>query len=183
MTTTLIDRALLTTASQTIFPSSESAQGKTIRPFRFLIVGYTPYQHTENSIGPWVAKTIATWQVPTVKSIAVPQLTPVLVNEITAADYVIFVAAHLQHNHCRTVRVTPLVAGQQNLSDLASDTNSCNPYTLLNLAQHLYGNVPLTWLIQVPRETAAEKEASRSKIAQYGDRALQTIEQFLRTYL
>lgn len=149
---------------------------------RFLIIGYGNELRGDDAVGPKVASIVATWKLPLVKTVVAHQLTPELVNQIVAIDYVIFVDACSGESCARTVQIDPIVLGARTPRTLAADTHYGNPLSLLNLAQQLYGRAPQAWLLQVPSESFEFGEGLSSVAERGCDRAVRTIEQFLKTY-
>ena len=150
---------------------------------RFLIIGYGNELRGDDAAGPKVANMVATWKLPSVKTVVAHQLTPELVNHIVATDYVIFIDACSGESCARTVQIDPIVMGSRSDHALsAADTHDGNPLFLLNLAQQLYGRAPQAWLLQVPSESFEFGEELSSIAKQGCDRAVRTIEQFLKTY-
>ncbi len=150
----------------------------------FLIIGYGNSLRGDDAVGPKVAEIVANWNLPSVKTIAAQQLTPELVNDIAAADYVIFVEAG--SGHARTVQLDPIVVGSRSSRALSANISaeplSCQPLTLLNLAKQLYSQTPQAWRLQVPTESF-DTGKSFSSITQKGcDQAVRTIEQFWKAY-
>ncbi len=153
---------------------------------RFLIIGYGNELRGDDAVGPKVAKIVAHWQLPSVRTIATQQLKPELVNDIAAADYVIFVDAGSDQCSARTVQLNPIVVGCPSsralTASLSADSLAANPLTLLNLAKQLYGHAPQAWLLEVPTENF-DTGKGLSSITQRGcDQAVRTIEQFWKTY-
>jgi hydrogenase maturation protease len=157
---------------------------------RFLVIGYGDELRGDDAVGLKVAQTVASWQLPFVKTMAVHQLGPELMNDIAAADYVIFVDACSDTCHARTVQLDPMVVGTSpppasfspRSNANSAHSPSCHPLELLNLANQLYGKAPQAWLLKVPTERFNASERL-SSITQRGcDQAVRTIEQFWKTY-
>lgn len=156
---------------------------ESIRKSRFLIIGYGNEHRKDDAVGPLVAKTIADWQLPSIKSLATLHLTENLVHDIAATDYAIFVSACSDSSRAQTVQIDPIEQGSRMFEALAvKDIHTCNPRTLLDLAQQRYGREPQAWFLQVPVESIAEGDGLSSTTQRGGDRAVRIIEQFLKTY-
>lgn len=156
---------------------------KSIRKSCFLIIGYGNELRGDDAVGPFVANTVADWQLPSTRSIAVPHLTEDLVHDIATTDYVIFVSACSDSSCARTIQIDPIEKGSQMFRALAvKDIHTCNPRSLLDLSQKMYGREPQAWFLQVPIESVAEGEELSSTTQRGGDHAVRTIEQFLKTY-
>lgn len=151
-------------------------------PFRFLIIGHGREQQGDAAVGSKVAEMIANWHLPSIKSMSVDHLTPELINDIVATDYVIFVEACGGESCARTTQIDPIIPGGQPARTLQSVASSCQPLTLLNLTQQLYGRTPQAWLLQVPTESFEFGEALSATAQRGYDRAVRTIDQFLKTY-
>ncbi len=151
-------------------------------PYCFLIIGYGSELQGDEAAGLCVAETVSKWQLSTVKSIATPQLAPELVDDLVETDYAIFVDACSGASGARTVQIDPIVIGAHSPRTLSNQIPMPNPLTLLNLAQELYGYSPQSWLLKVPVESFNLGENLSSTAQQGCDRAVRTIEQFLRTY-
>lgn len=166
---------------------SKSATFKPSNQVRFLIIGYGDEFGGDRAVGIQVVDTIAQWRLPAIKTMTVRHLRPGMVEDIVAADYVVFVEACGDQNCSRTVQLDPLGAGNSIPRTLLSERRDCIFLTLLNLAWHLYGRAPQAWLLQIPTEgyetRSYELEEQLSYTAQRGaDRAVQIIEQLLKTY-
>ncbi|MGB3295747.1 MAG: hydrogenase maturation protease [Phormidesmis sp.] len=149
---------------------------------RFLIIGYGNERQGDGAVGPRVADIVANWQLPAIKTVAVQQLTPDLVNDLVATDYVIFVDACSGKSCARTVQIDPIVAGSRAPRTLPAGSRSDEPLALLNLTRQLYGRGPQAWLLQVPSESFEVGKGLSSTTQQGCDRAVRTIEQFIKTY-
>lgn len=161
---------------------TRSSTIQAIAQSHFLILGYGNELQGDDAVGLRVANVVAKWRLPSVKAIAINQITPEIVNELVATDYVIFVDA-CNHNSCaRTVQIDPIVVGCEPSRTLPQKTHGFNPQVLLNLTQQLYGQSPQAWLLQVPIETLDFSEQLSSTAKRGCDRAVRTIEQFLKTY-
>ena len=150
--------------------------------FRFLIIGHGHGRRGDATVGAEIAEMIASWHLPSVKSMSVPDLTPDLVNDIVATDYVIFVEACGGESCARTTQIDPIVPGFHPSRTMQSGASDCQPLSLLNLTQQLYGRTPQAWLLQVPTESFDAGEALSATAQRGYDRAVRTIEQFLKTY-
>ncbi|MEL7350518.1 MAG: hydrogenase maturation protease [Cyanobacteria bacterium P01_A01_bin.116] len=148
---------------------------------RFLIIGYGNELCGDDAVGSRVADTIAGWHLPSVKTISTHQLTPELVNDIVLTDYVIFIDACSGSSCARTVQLDPIVVGNH-AAFAAKGAHSHSPFSLMTLTQQLYGRIPQAWLLQVPTESLGYGEELSSTTERGCDRAIRTIEQFLRTY-
>lgn len=150
---------------------------------RFLIIGYGNRMRGDDAVGPAVADTVASWNLPSTKAMSVHQLAEKLVGHIAAADYVIFVSACSSSSYAHTVQFDPVAKGTQLFETLAvKDIHSCNPLSLLDLAQQIYGHKPQAWFVQVPIESFDCGEGF-SSITQRGcDQAVRTVEKLMRTY-
>jgi len=157
---------------------------------RFLIVGFGNEHCGDEAVGPQVARTVAQWRLPDVETLMTSQLRPGHAAEITAAEYVIFVAACRGYRCARTVQFEPIVGESQPLRRLSGQPQSLNPWTLLNLVQQRYDSAPQAWLLQIPAErfeadclSSLDLDKMLSATAQNGcDRALATITKFFQTY-
>lgn len=149
-----------------------------------LVIGYSADSMGDGGVGKWVANAVAEWQLSSVRSIAVPQLTPELAIDLAQTDYAIFVDA-CGESCAPAVQLEPVVMGKAVLSlctDLILPEN-CEPSALLALTQMIYHQHPQGWTIQIPTACLNPVDPM-SDTARHGcDRALRTIEQFLRTYL
>lgn len=151
--------------------------------YQFLIVGYGNELRGDDAVGPRVAEIVASWQLPSIKSLSVHQLTPELINDIADTNYVIFVDACSGSNCSRTMQLDPIVLGDYSSRSLASqDTHRCNPLFLLMLTKQLYNCTPQAWFLRVPVESFDFGEELSSTTKRGCDRAVTTIEQFIRTY-
>ena len=150
--------------------------------FRFLIIGHGRERQGDATVGAKVAEMIASWHLPSVKSTSVSNLTPELINDIVATDYVIFVEACGGESCARTTQIDPIVPGGHPSRTMPSGLSTCQPLSLLNLTQQLYGRAPQAWLLQVPTENFDAGEALSATAQRGYDRAVRTIEQFLKTY-
>lgn len=152
---------------------------------RFLVIGLEDdCGDGDRAVGIQVMNTVAQWRLPAVKALSVRRLHPDLVKDLVATDYVVFVEACSAQNRSRTVQLDPIIVGYPIPRTLLAKGHSCIPLTLLNLTRHLYDRAPQAWLLQVPTESYELKEHQQlSATAQRGfDRAVQTIEQLLKTY-
>ena len=149
---------------------------------RFLIIGYGDELGGDRAVGLQVANAIANWQLPAIKTIATHQLRPEIVKDLVATDYVVFVEACSVDNCSRTVQLDPVIVGSRIPRTLLAEGHDCIPLTLLNLTQQLYGRTPQAWLLQLPTESFETGEAISSTAQRGLDRAVQIIEQLLKTY-
>ncbi len=149
---------------------------------RFLIVGYGNDPTGDGAVGPQVADVIASWHLPAIKTIATQQLSPDLMDDIVLADYVIFIDACTGQSCARTVQLDPIIVGSQLPRTLAPDSKGETPLALLNLTQQRYGRTPQAWLLQVPTESFERRDGFSATTQRGYDRAVRTIEQFLKTY-
>lgn len=163
-------------------PTVEPAP-KAVHQSSFLVVGYGNELRGDEAAGLIVGETVASWALPFTNAVAVRQLTDKLALEVAAADYVIFVTACGNNSSSRTLQLTPLEQGTQTFQELSlKGIHSCNPLSLLNLAQSAHGRKPQAWFLQVPIESV-DNERQLSSLAKRGcDRAVRTVEKFLRTY-
>ena len=136
----------------------------------------------DDAAGLRVAETVAKWQLPAVKSIATHQLAPELVNDLVETDYALFVDACKGDRRTRTVQLNPIVIGSRTPQALSSQAAPLNPLALLNLTQRLCGYSPQAWLLKVPADSFSGRKGLSSTTQKGCDRAVRTIEQFLRTY-
>lgn len=151
-------------------------------PSRFLIIGQGSERQSDAAVGARVAEIIAGWHLPLIKSLSVDQLTPELVNDLVATDYVIFVETCGRESCARTVQIDPIVPGGRPSRALQLEDPACGPLMLLNLTQQLYGRSPQAWLLQAPTESFDDGEGFSTTAQRGYDRAVRTIEQFLKTY-
>ncbi len=170
------------TFSTTIHPAYKPVPQPMDRS-RFLIVGYGNEQRGDDAVGPLVANAVADWNLPSIKSMSVRYLTEELVHDVAATDYAIFVTACDDSSRARTIQIDPVEQGSRMFHALAvKDIHTCNPRSLLDLSQQIYGREPLAWFLQIPIENVTEGEVLSSKTEHWGDQAVRTIEQFLKTY-
>lgn len=146
----------------------------------FLVIGYGNERRGDNGVGPWVAKAVADWNLPSVKTLAVPQLSPELTAEMAKTNHVIFVDA-CSRSCAQTVQIDPLVICPQPIS-FSGKSHHCDPCTLLKLTHAQYGSYPCAWLLQVAAARFDLGCALSDTAKQGGDRALQTIAKFFKTY-
>ncbi|MEL7068714.1 MAG: hydrogenase maturation protease [Cyanobacteria bacterium J06581_3] len=162
---------------------TRSSATQSVNQVRFLVIGYGNELQGDDAVGPRVAEIVASWQLTAIKSLSVRQLTSELVNDIADADYVIFVDACSDKSCARTLQLDPVVIGDRSSKTLAAkDTHQCNPLLLLRLTRQLYNRVPQAWCLQVPIESFEFKEELSSTTKRGCDRAVRTIEQFIRNY-
>ncbi|MGB3300933.1 MAG: hydrogenase maturation protease [Phormidesmis sp.] len=156
---------------------------KPVHKSRFLIIGYGNELRGDDAVGPIAADVVASWNLPETKAMSVHQLTEDLASHVAATDYVIFISACSGSSCARTVQLDPVVEGTQMFEALAvKDIHSCNPLSLLYLAQQIYGRKPQAWFLQIPIESF-DCEEGLSSITQRGcDQAVRTVEKFMRTY-
>lgn len=150
---------------------------------QFLIIGYGNELRGDDAVGPRIAEIVASWQLPSIKSLAVHQLTPELINDIADTNYVIFVDACSGSSCGRTMQLDPIVISDRSSKSLvARETHRCNPLSLLMLTKQLYNHVPQAWFLKVPVESFDFGKDLSSTTKRGCDKAITTIEQFVRTY-
>ncbi|MFM2062884.1 MAG: hypothetical protein RLZZ507_2554 [Cyanobacteriota bacterium] len=110
-----------------------------------IVIGYGNELRGDDAIGQQVAKAIKFWCLSSVKSVAVHQLTPELAEPLANSQLAIFVDACI-NSQSHEVQVKPLLPSESN----TINPHTSDPQTLLFLAQFLYGNCPLAWLVTVP---------------------------------
>ena len=138
-----------------------------------LVIGYGNELRGDDAIGPRVAEAVGTWQLPGVRVLAVPQLTPELSEDIAAARRVVFVDATSEPS-IHEVQVRPLDARAVD----SGGSHCSDPAGLLALAQAVFGQASLAWLIAVPAADFAFG-APLSPLAQRGvEAALARLRQF-----
>ncbi len=167
-----------TSTGTSVLPTRFQAPAKA----RFLIIGYGNDLAGDGAVGPQVADVIASWHLPSIKTIAAQQLSPDLINDIVLADYVIFIDACDGQSCARTVQLDPIIVGSQLPRTLAPDSTGETPLALLNLTQQRYGRTPQAWFLQVPTESFGLRDEFSATTQRGYDRAIRTIEQFLKTY-
>ena len=172
---------ITTTTARSVEKTTRFTLKESLQP-RFLIIGYGNELRGDDAAGPRVAMHIAKWELEDVKTLSVHQLTPDLASDVARADYAIFVDA-CGGDHCsRTVQLEPIVGDCIPSSLPHNTTHHGNPWTLLNLAETIYGHSPQGWLLQIPTERF-DFGAGLSSTAQSGcDSAIRTIERFLQNY-
>lgn len=149
---------------------------------RFLIIGHGNDLAGDGAVGYQVVDMIASWHLPSIKTIATQQLSPNLIDDIVLADYVIFIDACAGQSCARTIQLDPIIVGTQLPRTLASNSTGDSPLALLNLTQQRYGRTPQAWLLQVPTESSDLHDGLSATTQRGYDRAVRTIEQFLKTY-
>ena len=110
---------------------------------KMLVIGYGNELRQDDGVGPRVARIVAGWQRPDLEGIAVHQLTPELAERISQADRVMFVDA----GHDNALVQARLLEPDQ---AAPSWSHTCEPQSLLALAEALYGSRPNAWLMEVP---------------------------------
>jgi hydrogenase maturation protease len=110
---------------------------------KMLVIGYGNELRQDDGVGPRVARTVAGWQRPNLEGVAVYQLTPELAERVSQVDRVLFVDA---------VHGSTLVQARLLEPDQAAPSwsHTCDPQSLLALAEALYGSRPNAWLMEVP---------------------------------
>ncbi len=118
-----------------------------------LVIGYGNELRGDDAIGPRIINAIEDWQVPTVQTKILHQLTPELAEELARSEWVIFVDA-CQFNGPHNVQVRPLeaIGCETSGSSVPALGHTCDPQSLLALAQSTYGHRPHAWSIEVPAE-------------------------------
>ncbi len=149
---------------------------------RFLIIGHGNDLAGDGAVGPQVAAEIESWHLPSIKTTATQQLSPDLIDDIVLADYVIFIDACTDQSCARTLQLDPIIVGTQLSRTLAPNSTGDSPLALLNLTQQRYGRTPQAWLLQVPTESSGLHDRLSATTERGYDRAVRTIEQFLKTY-
>ncbi len=133
----------------------------------------------DDAIGPTIAACVELWQPAHVEVLVRQQLTPELAEALATRAYAIFVDARVGQNSA--VEIRPLLLNPAATNSL--DPHLSDPYTLLLLAQALYGYAPRAWLITVCAEQF-EYGASLSEQATVGvSEALDTICALLRSLI
>ncbi|MEA5463808.1 hydrogenase maturation protease [Leptothoe sp. PORK10 BA2] len=156
---------------------------KSATQFQFLIIGYGNELRGDDAAGPRVAQIVASWQLPSIKSLAVPQLMPELINDIADTNYVIFVDACSGSSCSSTMQLDPIIIGDHSTKSLvAQETHRCNPLSLLMLTKQLYDRAPQAWFLKMPVESFDIGKELSSTTKRGCDRAVTTIEQFIRSY-
>lgn len=113
-----------------------------------LIIGYGNTLRGDDGAGQRVAESLSEWEMPEARSLPVHQLTPDLAEPISRAKLAIFVDAYPDTESAGLqVRKLEVEKGD---AVIASTTHSCEPRSLLQLAEYLYGNAPPAYWILVP---------------------------------
>jgi hydrogenase maturation protease len=112
-----------------------------------LIIGYGNTLRGDDGAGYRVAEMVSEWGIEKVRSLPVHQLTPELAEAIAAAKLAIFIDAYSDGNS-QGLQVRSLEVEEGN--DISATTHSCDPRSLLQIAQFLYGNAPPAWWLLVP---------------------------------
>jgi len=141
-----------------------------------LVIGYGNSLRSDDGAGCRVADIVASWDLPYVRSLTVHQLTPELAEPIAQSDLTIFVDACVSNNGsdfgsqqtkskptmqvqkilvtenlARGLSANDLTAGDLNAGDLnAGIGHLSDPRSLLLLAQQVYGNTPVVYLLLLP---------------------------------
>lgn len=170
------------THSTTLQSVPQSTASRLVAQSRFLIIGCGDKLRGDAAVGPRVADVVADWHLPSLKTISACQLRLEFVNDLALTEYAIFVNACKHPGHTQTAQLNPLVAGSQPPQELPEYSHGCNPLSLLNLTQQLYGRMPLAWLLNVPVENFDFSNGLSSTTQKGCDHAVRIIEQFLRTY-
>jgi hydrogenase maturation protease len=134
-----------------------------------LILGYGNTLRSDDGAGQQVAETVAEWSVAGVKAVAIQQLTPDWADAIATAKRVIFVDAVASETE--EVAIQPLKP-QPNPAILG---HTCDPRSLLALAQTLYGNAPEAYLLLIPAFNFEFGETLSLRTQQGVERALAAI--------
>lgn len=121
-----------------------------------LIIGYGNTLRGDDGAGYLLAEMVSEWGIEKVRSLPVHQLTPELAEAIAAAKLAIFIDAY---SNCRQLQVHSLTVEESDTAPAplfkggasgGSSSHSCNPRSLLQIAQFLYGNAPPAWWLLVP---------------------------------
>lgn len=131
-----------------------------------LVIGYGNSLRSDDGAGCRVADIVASWDLPYVRSLTVHQLTPELAEPIAQSDLTIFVDACVSNNVSDfvskmaqskpTMQVQEILVTENLASGLsAHDLNAgighlSDPRSLLLLAQQVYGNTPVVYLLLLP---------------------------------
>ncbi|NEP46212.1 MAG: hydrogenase maturation protease, partial [Okeania sp. SIO2H7] len=113
----------------------------------FLIIGYGNTLRGDDGAGQRVVEMVAEWGIEEVRSLPLHQLTPELADPISTAKLAIFVDAYPDTNS-QGLQVQPLEVEEG--SGIGSTTHNCEPRSLLQMANFLYGSAPPAWWLLVP---------------------------------
>jgi len=112
-----------------------------------LIIGYGNTLRGDDGAGVQVAEIVSEWELPNVRSLPVHQLTPELAEAIAGAKLAIFIDA-CSSSKFRQLQVRSLTVEED--YGISATTHSCDPRSLLQIAQFLYGNAPPAWWLLIP---------------------------------
>jgi len=131
-----------------------------------LVIGYGNSLRSDDGAGCRVADIVASWDLPYVRSLTVHQLTPELAEPIAQSDLTIFVDACVSNNvsdfgskmaqskptmQVQKILLTENLANGLSANDLnAGIGHLSDPRSLLLLAQQVYGNTPVIYLLLLP---------------------------------
>ena len=147
--------------------------GHTAEPIA-LVIGYGNELRRDDGIGPYVARTLAARQLPGVHVLTVHQLTPELAEPLSQVQLAIFVDAG-RSGHGSPVQVQRIVPTAATLGW----THSCDPYTLLALARHLFGAAPPAWAVVIEGADFTAGEGLSPLCRSRADTAREQIEDLL----
>jgi len=140
-----------------------------------LVIGYGNTLRGDDGAGPRAAEAVAALALPGVHTLACAQLSPEHAEPIAQASVAIFVDAAVD------------AGGEVQLRKLEpADTSqlmahAADPRTMLALARDVFGRAPAAWLVTIPVETLAFREAL-SPVAQRGlEQAVRAIQELCRS--
>ena len=112
-----------------------------------VVIGYGNTLRTDDAVGQHAAAAVQSWNLPGVAAIAVTQLAPELAASLSTARLAVFVDAIAVSNGgpggVEVTRIKP--SGVASAFGHTSDASY-----VLALAEAVYGNCPMAWLVSVP---------------------------------
>jgi hydrogenase maturation protease len=121
-----------------------------------VVIGYGNPLRGDDGAGPEVAAEVARLGLPGVRALAVPQLTPELAEALAGARLAVFVDAWMgpkaaaQGVWGRSAPNAVEALSVQAVGRPAFLGHTCDPGSLLALAEAVYGTCPPAWIIHIP---------------------------------
>ena len=109
-----------------------------------LVIGYGNTLRRDDGVGPRVAEAVENLHLPNVRTLICQQLSPEHADEISRADFVVFVDAAVDGP--REVQWRELAPGDN--SQLMA--HAADPRTMLALARDVFCHAPKAWWLTIP---------------------------------